>query len=213
MPHQRASAPSHVEPAVTRTGPAPERSVASPRMAGPLPHTPARGEVRREALLRRLETLPDDVSLVLLAAPPGYGRTTVVRQWVDSGGCPFGWLQVSPAHVDESRLARDIALSLRRGEPYDRALEEVADEADQVPTEDLVLRLAAAIHDLDPPALLVLDDLHLLRPQASLDLVVRLAERLPVGSRIVATAAQRPRWHVGRLLAQARYVEMGVADL
>ncbi len=182
-------------------------------MAGPLPRTPARGEVRREALLRRLETLPEEVSLVLLAAPPGYGRTTVVRQWVDSGGHVSGWLQTSPVHVDESRLARDIALSLRRGGPYDRALEEVADEADQVPTEDVVLRLAAAIHDLDTHALLVLDDLHLLRPQASLDLVVRLAERLPAGSRIVATAAQRPRWHVGRLLAQARYVELGVADL
>ena len=181
-------------PVPSRTPPPAERSAARPCSAG----------------WRRC---PDEVSLVLLAAPPGYGRTTVVRQWVDSGGHVSGWLQTSPVHVDESRLARDIALSLRRGGPYDRALEEVADEADQVPTEDVVLRLAAAIHDLDTHALLVLDDLHLLRPQASLDLVVRLAERLPAGSRIVATAAQRPRWHVGRLLAQARYVELGVADL
>src|SRR4051812_16866010 len=63
------------------------------------------------------------------------------------------------------------------------------------------------------PLLLGLDGLHLLRPPTSLDLVVQLAQQLPAGSRVVAMADQRPPWHVGRLVAQGGYLEVGVGDL
>jgi LuxR family maltose regulon positive regulatory protein len=174
-------------------------------------HSLARVAIRREALLRRLETLPDDVRVVLVAAPVGYGKTTAVSQWVQSRRHRSGWLGVNPLHLDPSRLARDIALTLRRGGPLDDAADTV--ETDSLSTEDLVARTATAVRGVGMPVLLVLDDLHLLRSRASLDLVVRLAERLPVGSRIVATANQRPPWRVGRLVAQGAYVEIGVGDL
>lgn len=49
------------------------------------------GAISRRRLLDRLGG-PERV--VLVVAPPGYGKTEVARQWIDTVGVPVGWLAV-----------------------------------------------------------------------------------------------------------------------
>src|SRR5438270_1409950 len=48
--------------------------------------------VRRARLLERLAAVPDDVPLVLLTAPAGYGKTTLLSQWAAADRRRFGWV-------------------------------------------------------------------------------------------------------------------------
>ena len=177
-----------------------------------LAHVAARAAVRRHGVLRRLESLPYEVCLVLLAAPVGSGKTTAVRQWVESDGHRFGrrfgWLRLTDAHSDPARLLPDLALTLGRlGVPADEG------PASTLDPDLAVSRLAAAVRRRGRPVVLVLDDVNRLRARRSLDLVAALAEELPPGSRIMALADHRPRLRTSRLLAEGRYVELGGDDL
>ena len=214
MAHDRSSAPgdagSRLNDTQRRPGVDHQRHPAAPDL---LTHSLPGGAVRRGRVLRRFETLPDDVRLVLVAAPAGYGKTTVVRQWVQSSPHVCAWLQVDASDSDPIRLARDIALALPGLGAGAEALHDLAQEGDDLPPETIGWRLAAAVRAVGRPVLLVLDGMDHLRSRRCLELVLGLAEQLPPGSRLVATANHRPQWRVGRLLAQGRYFELDTDDL
>src|SRR5436309_6541993 len=79
------------------------------QLAAPLPG--ARW-IRRTELVRRLSSLSDEVPLVLVVAPPGYGKTTAVRQWAQTTRSRVAWVLASREHRDRQRLVRDLALAL-----------------------------------------------------------------------------------------------------
>ena len=61
--------------------------VAVPRAAGP--------RVQRAGLLRRLESAGEP--LVLLVAPSGFGKTSLLQQWATTTGAQVAWLSCDEA--------------------------------------------------------------------------------------------------------------------
>lgn len=193
---------------VAPDGPAPKPLTVLPDLLPPV----AGVEVRRERLLRRLRALPVEVQLVAFVAPPGYGKTTTVRQWTDSTRDTVHWLSATAAHGDPARLTEDlarIAASPESGTAGGRRLAVVTDR----PEDSAAARVLAAVRRVGRPVMVVLDDLHHVRSGPALELVIGLAEQLPPGSRVVALADERPRWRVSWLMAKGRYRELGVDDL
>src|SRR3989304_1156517 len=86
-----------------RDPPPPPRRLARPRFAPP---RPARGVLQRarlhEAVARGL-----DAGVLLLVAPAGYGKTTVITQWLDESALPAAWLALNAAHRDPPALLGD----------------------------------------------------------------------------------------------------------
>ena len=74
-------------------------------------------------------------------------------------------------------------------------------------------RLAAEIRDRHAPVLLVLDDIHHLRPAPVPDLLVELATLLPPGSQLAVASRSLPPLKLGRLRAERGCAEFGPADL
>src|SRR3954469_2220758 len=68
--------------------------------------------VERSRLLERLAAVSDDVPLVLLTAPAGYGKTTLLSQWAAADRRRFGWVTLDGADSDPVRLADHVALAL-----------------------------------------------------------------------------------------------------
>lgn len=147
-------------------------------------------EVPREGLLARLTALDSDVRVVLAVAPPGYGKTTTLCQWVAACRLPSAWLSLTPAHGDLAMLLADLDAAL----------------ADAGVTEQ-------GVGTVDRPVLVVLDDFDRVRSREALDLVVDLAEQLPRGSRVALAGRRRPRARLATLQGRDRCLELGPEDL
>jgi len=196
--------------------PAPD--TVSNEMLAPRPRAPAadayegRSEPRvvlREALLRKLATVDPAVALILMVAPLGYGKSTLAGQWSRTWSGDVAWLRITPEHRDPASFVRDLASVLPQGGPAGDVLRTMLTSQGEVMPAGSPARLAAAIRATGRPVMLVLDDMHVLRTRASLDLALGLAMRMPRGSRIVALADRRPRLSLGRLRNEGRCLELG----
>src|SRR5436190_18931635 len=102
--------------------------------------------VERGRLLERLAAVPDDVPLVLLTAPAGYGKTTVLSQWAASDRRRFGWVTLDKADGDSVRLAGHVALALHRMEALDPAVFRVLAAGNGSGHVDALSYLLASLH-------------------------------------------------------------------
>jgi LuxR family maltose regulon positive regulatory protein len=169
--------------------------------------------VHRARLVDRLEALDETVRLVLVTAPVGYGKTTVVRQWCRTTRRRPVWLTVTRAHRDPHHLACDLGTVLLTLGPTHGILGALLANPARVPVETAAECLAAAVRMSGRPVVIILDDVHEARTTASLDLLVQLAAQLPADSLLVGTADRRPRLPLRGPVSGAGYVELGAGEL
>src|SRR5947209_5625936 len=122
-------------------------------------HDPARGPtnaqgppgerwIRRAGVVRLLSTVPDYVPLVLVVAPPGYGKTTAVSQWAVTTSSKVARVRITREHRDRATLVHDLALALLRVGPLGGATGWLAAAARDVPPEEAAQWLASATTDI-----------------------------------------------------------------
>ena len=78
------------------------------------------GIVVRTALLRRLAATR--VPVITVAAPPGYGKTTLMAQWAQRTESRVAWLSCDDADNDPVVLLSALAVALDRIGPIDPAI-------------------------------------------------------------------------------------------
>ena len=74
-------------------------------------------------------------------------------------------------------------------------------------------RLAAAVHRIGEPAVLILDDAHRLVDRTCLDALVALIDHLPAGFQIAMAGRTEPDLHLARLRARRDLLEIGTSEL
>ena len=157
------------------------------------------GLVARTTLLEALRALPDRASLILLTAPAGYGKTTVLSQWAAEDPREFAWVTVDEADGDPVRLAGHVALALHRIEPLDPAVFRALAVGDGSRHLVALPHLLASLRSWTRPGVLVLDDVHELRNVEATNFIRALAAGLPagfhlaVGSRVDARLRPAPQ--------------------
>jgi LuxR family maltose regulon positive regulatory protein len=139
-------------------------------------------------------------STVLVTAPPGWGKTTVLAQWARADPRPFAWLTIGARHNDPSTLGAEL----------DRLLDGVAPSAAAAGTTGDTRGSPGAASG----SVLVLDDVHeLIVPAALLRLRRILADRLPPGTQMVLSGRGTPHLHLGRERLGGHVLEVGTTDL
>jgi LuxR family transcriptional regulator, maltose regulon positive regulatory protein len=169
--------------------------------------------IRRDRLVRMLGAVAPEVPLVLLVAPPGYGKTTALQQWAAEDRRRFGWALLEDSDNDPARLLRHIALALHQIHPLEDAVWRALDLPDLQPRSLIVRRLIASVAACGEPWVLVLDDFHALRGGNGMDLILALVEDLPAGCHLVVASRHKPGLRLGRLRAQGRCVQLGREEL
>ena len=177
--------------------------------------TPSRrpAMVRRERLLRELSDLADDILLVLVVAPAGFGKTTLLGQWAEDDPGRFAWVRLDEADNDPIRLLRHIALAMHRIRPMDYAAWRGLGSADDTSFDVVLPRLLTAVVGTGPPWTLVLDDLHVLRGDLAAEVVGAFVNSLPPGFRVAATGRSQAGLKVSSLRRQGKCVELGPREL
>jgi LuxR family transcriptional regulator, maltose regulon positive regulatory protein len=170
------------------------------------------GLVARPRLVGRLEAR-SRVPLVVLAAPAGYGKSTILAEWSNATPRQAIWLQIDERDDDPAVLLGYLAVAI------DRAIEigedSVAATGRVGPSvwATAVPALGSAIANATTPFLLVLDDLERLDNQECLDVIVALANHLPDGSQIAIATRSLEGLPIARLMAADRLVLLERDDL
>jgi LuxR family maltose regulon positive regulatory protein len=182
-------------------------------MTAKLSRPPVRpGTIRRSELIDRLSQ-NDGRRIVSVAAPAGYGKTTLLSQWAEASDEIFAWLSVNEEDNDPKVLLTYIAEALNAVEPVSRRVfDALADPASSVPGS-VVPRLGSALSSVHVPVTLVLDDVHLLHNSECRAALSVLADHVPAGSRLVLAGRAAPPLRTARLRAEGRILEISPPDL
>jgi LuxR family maltose regulon positive regulatory protein len=170
------------------------------------------GTVCRSSLIGRLAG-EDSRPIVSVVAPAGYGKTTLLSQWVEHGGRAMAWLSVDEKDNDPKILLGYVARALDAVQPVGQPVfDALASPASSVPGS-VVPRLGNAFSSMTVPVALVLDDVHLLHDTECRAALSVLADHVPAGSRLVLAGRDEPPLRLARLRAEGRVLEIGPADL
>jgi LuxR family maltose regulon positive regulatory protein len=178
-----------------------------------------RPHVRPEQVARRdlLATLGAGGSckLTLVAAPPGFGKTTLLAAWAaEDDGPAVAWLSLDEDDNDPARFLAYVIAALRRVEP---ALGGRALSALRSTCADLVeLALPLLLNDLarlDRNSVLVLDDYHVIENPQIHEALAYLIKRLPPVFRLMLATREDPPLPLGALRARGELVEVRAGEL
>ena len=155
--------------------------------------------------------------LVLVDAPAGFGKTTLVAQWRASPAesRPFAWVSLDRGDDDPGRLWWHVICALQRacpdvgGQGILRALRVSAPEFTGSVIPALLNELAA----LPAPVVLVLDDYHVIKERACQEQIAFLLLHLPPTAQIVLITRADPPLPLARLRALGEMVEVREREL
>lgn len=173
--------------------------------------------IRREELLERLDANPR-ARLVLVTAPAGFGKTTLVAQWLaarhDERTRRAAWLALDDGDNDLGRFWRYVIQALQTIEPALGPRVMALLSQPHLPPPDAWLgMLLNELAALDSPASLVLDDYQVIQSQAVHHSVNYFLQHLPPTLRLVFVARADPPLPLARLRVQDQLVELRAADL
>ena len=169
------------------------------------------GLIARTGLLEALAATPERISLILVTAPAGYGKTTALSQWAAEDSREFAWVTVDEADGDPVRLAGHVALALHRIQPLDPAVFRALAVGDGSRHLTALGHILTSLRNWNRPGVLVLDDVHELRNVAAMNFIRALAAGLPAGFQLAV--GSRLMLGFGRLRSEDRSVEFGVEYL
>ena len=140
-----------------------------------------------------------DRSCIAVEAAAGYGKTTVIRQWLDADPRPAAWVGLDRSDNDPVVLLDAIVAAINTigtvpGVPA-------------APVTDIAV-LTDWLTSVVAPFVLVLDDVHHVSSRRSVDLLGQLVDRVPPGSLVVVSGRSIPPIHLSRrqLLAEAAHL-------
>ncbi len=150
--------------------------------------------------------------VVLVSAPAGYGKSTLVAQWSDLDPRASGWVQLGPGDNDPVALLAHLVAALERTGPVcDELLEELSGPTPRI--DGVAISLFAADLGERDPFVLVLDDVHVITAEKSRAILECLVDQVRSGSQLVLVTRGDPRVPLGRLRASGDVVEIGTALL
>jgi LuxR family transcriptional regulator, maltose regulon positive regulatory protein len=176
--------------------------------------------VERPALVQRLAHA--HAKLILVDAPTGYGKTTLVAQWRASaigsgaaGGRPFAWVTLDPDDNDPVSLWSHVAHALHRARP-EFGVQAILEALRAQPPDVGGAVLPALVNELNTlpgPVLLVLDDYHRVKERTCHAHVEYLLSHLPPTAQLVLTTRADPPLPLARLRSTGDMVEVRMSEL
>ncbi len=173
--------------------------------------------VTRPRLIERLsEGLSAGHKLTLVSAPAGFGKTTLVSEWVSVIPHPtkVAWLSLDAGDNDPTRFLAYLVAALQTISAGIGTGVAAALESPQPPaTEALLTGLLNEIAAMRQEFILVLDDYHLVDARPVDQALAFLLEHQPPQMRLVIATREDPPLPLARLRAQGQMTELRAADL
>jgi LuxR family maltose regulon positive regulatory protein len=170
--------------------------------------------VHRSHLIERLQQGMEG-TLLLVSAPAGFGKTTLLAQWLAQSGIRAAWLSLEPEDNDSVRFLSYIIAALQTLDQSIGTTARALLRASASPPLEAVLTILT--NDLAMPKIdqvaLVLDDYQFMTAEPIHRALVYLVEHSPPQLHLVIATRSDPPLPLARLRARGQLTELRAADL
>ena len=171
-------------------------------------HIPPAGNntVHRSELFEKLNTGLSR-KLILISAPAGFGKTTVVSDWIEQNKIPTAWFSIDKADNDPVEFLNYIIAGIQSiHSTFGQSAITLLNAPNKPPNQSIVSLLINDLLQIKLNFLLVLDDFQLITNRDILELVTFLLERIPVNIHIVILSRSDPALSISKLRSQHQLI-------
>jgi len=178
-------------------------------------HIPPAGNniVHRPELYEKLNTGLNR-KLILVSAPAGFGKTTVISDWIYQNKIPTAWFSLDNGDNDPADFLNYIISGIQNiHTEFGQSALKLLNSPNRPSVESIASLLINDILNINQNFLLVFDDFHLIKSYEVLKLVTYLLEHIPGNIHIVILTRSDPALSLSRLRSQHQLVELRSSDL
>ncbi len=184
--------------------------------------------ISRPHLVERVDQgLQPGHKLTFISAPAGFGKTTLVSEWVGNLGREgengskaadgVAWLSLDEGDNDPTRFLTYLIAALNRADEEHAAVGKgtlgMLQSSQLPPTETVLTPLINELAATPEERILILDDYHLIESQAVHEILSFLLENMPPQMHLVIATREDPNLPLARLRARGQLAELRAADL
>ena len=188
----------------------------SPLLATKLYIPPPRPQlVRRARLVVRLNDAMSR-ALTLISAPAGFGKTTLVIDWIAQTDSTVAWVSLDENDNALARFFAYVAAALQAIKPGigQTALALIQAQSAQPAAVDTALTMFLnEAAEIPHPFALILDDYHLIHSPPIHNAVAFLLDHLPPQMHLILIARADPPFTLARLRVRNQLIDLRAADL
>ena len=152
--------------------------------------------------------------LTLISAPAGFGKTTLLGEWLAGHDRPAAWLSLDGGDNDPSRFLSYLVAALQTiAENIGEGVLGVLVSPQPPPAESVLTSLLNEIATIEVDFVLVLDDYHVIDTTPVDDALTFLIEHLPPRMHLVIATREDPHLPLARLRVRGQLTELRAADL
>ncbi|HZU86328.1 MAG TPA: LuxR C-terminal-related transcriptional regulator [Anaerolineaceae bacterium] len=159
-----------------------------------------------------------DGKATLISASTGFGKTTIVSEWVRQSGRSTAWLSLDDLDNDPLRFLTYFIRAIQNikrgfGEAILESLNTTKPNS-RFPGRDSFLEaLISEIAEITAPFILALDDYHVITASEIQDMLLFFLNNLPENMHVVISTRADPPWPLGRMRARREINEVRASDL
>lgn len=175
---------------------------------------PPQHAVRRARLIEGLERELPHYKLILLSAPAGYSKTTLLAQWAHTSRFPVAWLSLSPEDNDLHRFLRYLLAGWEKVQPDTGPGLPGLLYGTMAPDSKAILSAFINVANEAPgPVVFVLDDYHLIEDPSIHGALTFLLDHLPPTLHLVLAGRAEPPLPLARYRAAHELMEFRAEEL
>lgn len=151
--------------------------------------------------------------LTIITAPAGYGKSTLLSEWVTTIDAHIGWISLDESDNNPAQFWAHTIGALKRANPsFREKVERHSIEIDLYGNTH-IFKLINLLHQFSEQTVLVWDDFHVIKDPSILDGLSYLLERIPAHVHFYIATRNQPILPISRLRVEGNLVELVADDL
>ena len=163
---------------------------------------------------KRVSGLIDDLkSIIIITAPAGFGKTTLLSEWAESAAAPIAWVSLEESENIPAVFWCYIitAISSVSGNYAKQAIELI--KTSDIAIENILIDLINDLSESGTSLTLVLDDYHIITDVNILNSLEFFIDHLPSNIRIIISGREEPQIPLSKLRLSGRLTEIKSSQL
>lgn len=152
--------------------------------------------------------------LTLLCASTGFGKTTLLIDWVSTSTRPVAWVSLDRTENDPTRFFNYLIGAMQKAaKTLGKSTQTMLETNETFPVESITANLINEISEARTKLLLILDDFHAIENPDVYRIIEFLLDNMPDNMHLAISSRADPPFPVSRLKVQNQVTEIRSADL